>query len=76
MIGIMLSADEERNLIGRVVCLICKGMSEVAVRPSDFEAWQAGKLSQEAFPYLTPGERDLLTTGICEKCNDKIHKEG
>ena len=30
----------------------------------DAEAWRDGKLIQDAFPYLTPAERELLITGM------------
>lgn len=32
------------------------------------KAYQNGALIQNAFPFLTAGERELLMTGICTKC--------
>ena len=55
-------------IILNVVCRICDVTHELQVRPEDVEKWIDGKLAQEAFPYLSPEERELLISQICEKC--------
>lgn len=36
----------------------------ITMNMEDFRKWQNGKLIQDAFPYLTPDEREFLKTGI------------
>jgi hypothetical protein len=38
----------------------------------DLKRWEGGELIQDAMPYLSAGERELLISGICETCFDKI----
>lgn len=35
-------------------------------------AYQSGELIQNAWPTLTPDERELIQTGICPKCWDEM----
>lgn len=49
-------------------CPICGKTNEVVVRAADYKAWQAGVLAQNAFPYLSPDEREMLISGICGRC--------
>jgi hypothetical protein len=44
----------------------------VIVETADFEAWKGGKPIQDAFPYLAPSLREILMTGICGECFDKL----
>ena len=50
-------------------CPICGKYHEVLVYEDDYEAWVNGDLlAQEAFPYLTASEREILISGICPVC--------
>ena len=31
------------------------------------DQWKAGKLAQEAFPNLTPGQREFIMTGVTDE---------
>lgn len=53
-------------------CGFCGKKGSIIVHKKNYEAWQNGELIQRAFPYLTPTERELLKTGICDKCWDKM----
>lgn len=55
-----------------VNCVSCKGEKEVQVQQRDLEAYQEGAHVQHAFPYLSTGDRELLVSGICGDCFDKI----
>ena len=44
-------------------CNHCKGQTEMMVRFEDYKAWENGKVIQDAMPYLTPGEREVLIAG-------------
>ena len=54
-------------LVGRI-CPFCGEYHEVMVSEADYAAWQGGELAQDAFPYLTADEREILISGICPKC--------
>ena len=43
---------------------------------ADYDAWQKGKLIQNAMPYLTPSEREFLMTGITAEEWDNAFKGG
>ncbi len=59
----------------KVKCKICTKVVELKVKREDFEAWQNGELIQNAMPYLTRGEREILISGICEACFSSLFKE-
>ena len=56
-------------------CPSCKIRHTVAVEEGDFYAWQKGTLIQEAFPYLTSSQREMLQTGYDKKCWDEVMKD-
>lgn len=58
-----------------VTCTECKTQHDIKVNANDYTRWQNGTLIQIAFPYLTPGERELLISKICETCFDKMFAE-
>lgn len=53
-------------------CPMCNKIHTVDVNDVDFQKWQAGVSIQIAFPYLSADEREILMTGTCSKCWDKI----
>lgn len=53
-------------------CPFCGRGNEVEVNESDYWDWQDGELVQNAFPYLSADEREMLITGICGECWDKM----
>jgi len=64
---------KERDSIITVTCKLCKEQHEVSADYRDFINWKgSGQVIQKAMPYLTPSERELLISGICEVCWDKM----
>jgi hypothetical protein len=50
-------------------CPVCKIRHEVVVGLYEYDKWADGIVSiEEAFPDLTPAERELLITGIDGEC--------
>lgn len=49
-------------------CPFCGEAHEVYVNEADYLDWQDGELAQNAFPYLSADERELLISGICSTC--------
>ena len=57
-------------------CPFCGRANEVEVNEMDYLDWQDGELAQNAFPYLSADEREMLISGICPKCWDGMFGEG
>lgn len=58
------------------VCPFCGSVSSVSVEKGDYLNWQAGMMAQDAFPYLSAEEREMLISGICPSCwNDTFNSE-
>ena len=54
-------------------CPFCGSVTRLSLNWDDFTDWQDGtKLVQDAFPYLNADERELLMTGICSECWEKM----
>ena len=56
-------------------CVRCKDTHVLMVSNHDLKRWEGGELIQDAMPYLSAGERELLISGICETCFDKMYGE-
>jgi hypothetical protein len=53
-------------------CRLCGRTYELKVNPGDFMDWRKGKHIQDAMPYLSAGDRELLISGTCESCFDEL----
>lgn len=54
-------------------CRECGDCITMEVNKSDLDRWISGNaLVQDAFPYLTADQREILISGICGKCFDKM----
>ena len=53
-------------------CPFCGHANEVEVNEIDYLDWQDGMLVQNAFPYLSANEREMLISGICPTCLEKM----
>ncbi len=53
-------------------CNRCKGQVEMQVQAEDYEAWENGELIQNAMPYLSADEREVLISGMCGPCFDNL----
>lgn len=58
-----------------IVCRFCGKQYDLKVRLKDVTDWRGGKYIQEAFPYLSAAERELLISKTCNSCFDKMFKE-
>ena len=59
----------------RVDCRICSNKFILQVNQNDLKDWQEGKYIQDAMPYLSAGERELLISNICEECFTNLFVE-
>jgi len=53
-------------------CKECNGHYVLMFNHCDMMAFCNGKNVQSALPYLSPGERELLLSGICYSCFQKM----
>lgn len=53
-------------------CPFCGKSHNVEVNLIDLCDWQDGLNIADAFPYLPASEREMLISGICPKCWDKM----
>jgi len=54
----------------------CGEQQEITVNGPDLWQFRQGAHIQNAFPYLTDGEREFLMSGTCDKCWDKMFGPG
>lgn len=67
---------EEPNMIEiSNVCPFCGKTHSFKTDASEFKkglnVYIGGALIQNAWPYLTASQRELMNTGICDECYDK-----
>lgn len=64
------SFTNEETLIK--ACILCDTEYHIPVEASDLAEYKSPdrRKIQEVFPYLPSGDRELLISGICEKCFD------
>lgn len=67
---------EESRYVGLIVlhirCSFTGKHYSLTVKESDFKKYQKGELLQDCFPYLNPGERDLIKLGYNTDVFDSI----
>ena len=56
-------------------CVSCKDTHVLMVNNHDLKRWEGGELIQDAMPYLSADERELLISGVCGACFDKMFGE-
>lgn len=59
-----------------VHCPRCLAVTGLPITEEELLAWNPSEqYVQDAFPQLTPGQREVLLSGICEKCWNEIFPE-
>lgn len=56
-------------------CNVCKKTKRILADPIGFHKWINGTLIQQALPDLRSADRELLISGTCGDCFDKITEE-
>lgn len=56
-------------------CQMCDESHNIVLPACDLTKWFEGTLIQDALPYLDPDIRELMISGICGKCFDKLSVE-
>ena len=62
------------DVIISITCPLCGSESEVKMTLEQFNKWYSncGELVQVIFPEKTSSEREVLISGICPTCWDKL----
>ena len=58
-----------------VNCIQCGEAQHIEARTADLDSWIGGELIQNAMPYLTADEREILISGVCGTCFSKMWGE-
>lgn len=53
-------------------CPFCGHANFVEVNEDDYDDWSDGMDTAVAFPYLSANEREMLISGICPTCWEKM----
>lgn len=56
-------------------CPQCGAVHDINVELKDYNDYQTGKHPQDAFPYLDAGQREMLISGICPECWERLFPE-
>ncbi len=56
----------------KVTCHMCRTVHQLDLPKEDVDRWLKGELIQVAMPYLEAEVRELLISGTCGDCFDKM----
>ena len=68
-----MNDTKERNEIVTITWCECQTKTEIKANTSDLNDWCNGKYIQDACPYLSPAERELLISQMCGNCFDGLY---
>lgn len=60
------------DIILTIYCPFCEQEHEVRVFEEQYNKYCDGALAQDAFPQLTPTEREQIISHLCPECQKKI----
>jgi len=70
---VMVAAVENRNDVAEVGCRMCDAVYALVYNREDMLDWLSGsEFIQDALPYLSDSERELLISHTCGNCFDKL----
>ena len=64
--------ENKKDFCMLVPCVFCGEMHEIWVSADDYWDWEPDMHVQDVFPYLSPEEREMLISGICPDCWEKM----
>lgn len=66
-------SSKKTNIIK--TCISCQKEYKIEVNTADLYSYMNGELAQRAFPYLSAAERELIISGVCDKCFTDMFKD-
>lgn len=70
-----IKRGERTMLEMHIKCKLCKRDYSLLMPVEAYVQWTQGTPIQDALRMLSPGERELLISGVCEECFDVLAKE-
>lgn len=64
--------DGDTTLVLRSTCPDCKTPTDLTVPFAELQHWLQGAIIQRAMPSVPADQRELLITGTCDSCWDRI----
>lgn len=58
-----------------IECIECHEKHHVPITEAQVAAWRGGLHIQHAMPNITPGQREMLLSGVCSECYDRAFEE-
>ena len=58
-----------------IPCPACKTQDTIEVKGQDLFRYNQGAAINNAFPYLTPAQRERFISGLCGTCFDQAFRE-
>ena len=58
-----------------IKCMCCNKSYTIKCDAIDYMRWMSGELIQNAMPYLSVDERELMISKICGSCFDEMYNE-
>lgn len=55
-----------------VQCTQCKTVATISITAAEIRRWRGGEYIQNVKPDLSPEQRELLISGICGPCFDRL----
>ena len=68
------SIDKQHTALD-IECPICKRIYRIVVSNKELRNYENGALAQNAFPRLSPEDREMLISGVCGTCWDEMFEE-
>jgi hypothetical protein len=62
----------ERDMMVNLDCRVCGIPHNLMINRDDIVKYDNGALVQDAFPYLSANERELIISQTCGSCFDKM----
>lgn len=56
-------------------CPICGHEHELTVDFEQYLTYQSGELVQDAFPHMSPTDRERFVSGLCPDCQEEVFRE-
>lgn len=69
---VVLDEEDAPPITMEQECFACHRAVALEISPTGLARWKGGEHIQKALPELSAGERELLISGNCEPCFDRI----
>ena len=68
-------SHEGQEVIHVMPCFSCGKVSIMILNKTDYNSWKTKVYVQQAFPYLTASQREMVINGMHPECFDKLFPE-